>query len=283
MKNRKSYPACARALVGIGLLTASCALAQPAPTGLAPSSTTRPADEARQPQTVSGVVDGYNLDPRGMVGGVVIKDGDRIAQFNLPPGMAAVVAAAAAPGQKVTFSGMPEVAVGGRAIYRFSSLTAADGKKITMPRPGDGQEMHVEGTVARLNFGPRGEVDGAVLDGGDFLHVGPREAAQLNLAIGQKISVDGRAHPMLAGHNVIHATKVNGVAIDRPRPPEGGPRDGGGPGADGPRPMRDGRGPDEGPGPRGPRPMRGGGDRPGPGGPPDDAGRNGPPPPPRDR
>jgi len=149
---------------------------------------------------------------------------------------------------------------------------ADDGKQFTLPQPGEEPPVtHVDGTVKQLNYAPRGEVDGAILDTGDFLHIGPREAAQVNLAVGQKISADGYTRPMLAGHNAIEATKVNGVTIDRPRPPRDGPPDGG-PRDRAQRGPRDGRGP-EGPdgdrGPRGPRPMRG------PNGPPDGPGAAG--------
>src|SRR5439155_26982178 len=174
---------------------------------------------------------GYNLDPRGMPSGIVLKDGDRIAQLNLPPGLGAMIAVAAPIGQKITATGIPEVVLGGRTIYRFAGLTTADGKQFNMPRPGEDPPVtHVEGTVKQLNYAPRGEVDGAILDSGDFVHVGPREAAQLNLTVGQKLSVDGGGRPMLTGHNAIEATKVNGTTIELPfRPPQGGPPQGGPP------------------------------------------------------
>lgn len=325
MKNRKSNFVLVCALASVGSLGTACQ-AQPAPgtpgaqapSGtLAPSAASKPDDDkSPKAQPISGIVEGYNLDPRGMVNGIVLKDGDRATQLNLPPNIAAAITAAAPVGQKVSATGVPEIVVGGRSIFRFVSLTTADGKQYKMPAPGrdDSQVTHVDGTVKQLNYSPRGEVDGVVLDTGDFLHVSPREAAQLNLAVGEKISADGHAHPMLTGHSAMEATKVNGMSIDRPRPqgrPGGGPddragrpdRDGperadrllrpdraqGGARAsemDGPPPMRDGRGPGgrgQG-GQQGPRGLRPpppeGSNRPQRPGPPDGHDGDGPPPPP---
>jgi hypothetical protein len=243
MKTCKMQIGLACALLGAVCITAS-AIGQPAPTGLPPAPTQPSAADAPgapKPQAVSGVVDSYNLDPRGAYNGVVIKDGTHITQLNMPPDVAATIASAAPVGQRVQATGMPETVVGDRAILRLVGLTTADGKQFTLARPGDRQVVHVDGTVKQLNYAPRGEVDGAILDTGDFIHVGPRDAAALNLAVGQKISADGWGRPMLASHNAIEATKVNGTMIEHPRPP--GPRNDG----------------DRGPGPRGPHGMRGDG------------------------
>jgi hypothetical protein len=242
--------------VGVGMLAAvglaaGAASGQTGPSGLAPSSRSRPAlpGDDTQVQTISGTVDSYNLDPRGMPSGIVLKDGDRVAQLNLPPPLGVAISTAAPIGQKITATGFPISVQGARAIYRLDGLTTADGKQFNLPRPGEQPEVsHVEGIVKQLNYAPRGEVDGVILDTGDFVHVGPREAAQLNLAVGLKITAEGYTRPMLAGHNAIEATKVNDLTIDRPRPPQDGPPDGGPRGKRGPR--------DGGP----PGPMRGGPD-----------------------
>jgi hypothetical protein len=274
----------ASASLGV-FIAGGCAMAQPAPVAQ-PSQqqqqtppATAPRDNSKA-QSISGTVDGYNLDPRGIVNGIVVKQDDgRMAQFNLPPEAAGTIAAAAGVGQKVTVAGEPQTLVGDRGVFRLSSLSTADGKQFNLPSPRDGgpggggrlpwQVAHVDGVVKQLNYSPRGEVDGAQLDTGDFVHVGPRDAASLNLAVGQKVSADGRGHPMLAGHTALDATKVNGTTIEQPPPPRpqrdgmrGGPGGGGGDG-----PMRDG-------------PMRGGPPRDrgmrGDGGGPDGAGPGGP-------
>jgi len=95
----------------------------------------------------------------------------------------------------------------------------------------------VKGVVKYLNHGPRGEVDGAVLESGDFVHIGPREAEEAKLAVGQDISVEGQSLKMPDGHTMIeHPTKINDKEVSR-RPRGRGP--GAGPGdREGPPPNR---------------------------------------------
>jgi hypothetical protein len=211
----------------------------------------RPSRETSQ---ISGTVESYNLDPHGTVNGIIIKDGDHVSQLNLPPDQGASVAAAAPLGQKIEATGMSERANGDHAIYRLASLTGVDGKQVTISGPEDGAATHVEGTVKSLNYTPRGDVDGAILDSGDFLQMGPGAAEEAGLKVGEKITADGHARPMVAGHQIISATMVNGTEVRRPphgRPGPGGRGPGGpegdrGPGGgdrgmDGPPPGQDGK------------------------------------------
>ncbi len=74
----------------------------------------------------------------------------------------------------------------------------------------------LKGVVKYLNHGPRGEVDGAVLESGDFVHIGPREAEEAKLAVGQEISVEGQSMKMPDGHTMIeHPTKINDKEVSR--------------------------------------------------------------------
>lgn len=68
-----------------------------------------------------------------------------------------------------------------------------------------------------LNHGPRGEVDGAVLDNGDFIRTGPREATEAKLAVGGEVSAEGPAMKMPDGHMMIEfPRKINDKAVSRP-------------------------------------------------------------------
>jgi hypothetical protein len=228
-RNRKMYAAS----MLVGLVMAGSAFAADSP--IVPS-------HGGTNTQITGTVESYNLDPRGSVNGIMLKDGEHLSQLNLPPDQAGTVTTAAPLGQKIEATAMAERANGDHAIYRLVSLTGTDGKQITIAGPGDGATTHVEGTVKNLNYTPRGDVDGAILDSGDFLQMGPGGAADVGLAIGQKITADGHAHAMAAGHNIISATTVNGTTIHRPphgRPGPGGRGPGGPdgdrePGGDGP-------------------------------------------------
>ena len=103
-------------------------------------------------------------------------------------------------------------------VSELVSLTPDGGEAVPVTRPEDGPKVTAKGNVARLNYTREGRADGAVLDDGTLVHVGPKEAEDLKLAVGQTLDVEGTKPPKAADAKVIHATKVNGTTIERPRP-----------------------------------------------------------------
>lgn len=238
---------------------AQAALAQPAP-GEPPArpAVAPPPPGAADPQRIApattplqGTVQGYNYAPRGEIEGLMLKSGARIVQVNLPHELAAVVSQAGGVGSEVRIEAIPAMGMPDHPVYEFYAMDAGQGRRIKLPSPQDERFVHLEGSIKQLNYGRRGEVNGAVLDSGDFVHVGPAAAATMNLAIGQKITVDGIGRPMLAGpHQSIDPTAINGQLLPKPPKPRPEASDGG------PGP-RDRKGPKGHHGPRdpdGPRP-----------------------------
>ena len=234
---------------------------------------------------LTGTLDGVNYSPRGDVDGFMLKMSDKSAQINLPPGLGLAVSQIS-PGSSLKVSAHPEPArpEAGQAdhpIYVLATLTTEQGKKISAPGEGDEKFIHEESTIKRLNYARHGEVDGAQLENGDFVHLGPA-ARDLKLSVGQKILVDGPAHPMLTSdHQAIHAVAIDGKTLHQAPPPPGegldagpGPRGCRGPG---PRVLQDGGpGPQDGPrGPGGAGPRGGNDAPPPPPGPRADDGRDG--------
>ena len=52
-------------------------------------------------------------------------------------------------------------------------------------------ERTIDGVVKYLNYTRHGEVNGAILENGNFVHLGPKGAKLVKLAIGEKLSVVG--------------------------------------------------------------------------------------------
>jgi len=130
-------------------------------------------------------------------------------------------------------------------VYELASLKNEQGRELKQPSPEDRKFVHQEGTIKTLNYARHGEVNGAVLDSGDFIHLGP-SAGSIKLAVGQKITVDGVGHPMLMSeHRAVEVVAIDGKMIEPADPggARGGPR-GGGPqdGPQGPQGRRGGRG-----------------------------------------
>jgi hypothetical protein len=196
---------------------------------------------------LSGTVSNYNFGPRGNVEALMIKTSDKTIQVNLPPPLAPFATQAAAVGASVNLSAYPEMGLPDHPVYEMASLKNEQGRELKQPSPDDRKFVHQEGTVKTLNYGRLGEVNGAVLDSGDFVHLGPA-AASVKLAVGQKITVDGVGHPMLMSeHRAVEAVAIDGKMLE----PAGRPGARGG--------LQDG-------GPQGLRGRRGGRGRGGPGG-----------------
>lgn len=216
----------------------------------------RGADE--KPVSVGGALQGFNLSPRGEVEGMLLgAEGGRTVQVNFPPPIGATITQSLKAGDSISAMAVPRMSMPDHPVYDLVSLKAGD-KEIKVPRPEDAKDGKVEGTVKRLNYARDGRVNGAVLEGGEFVHVGPEAAEQIKLAVGQKVTVEGMQTTSLSGGTVVDAATVNGVAA-RPEPREGpmarrgGPRPGGpadreGPRERGPRPGPEG-GPDGAPKP----------------------------------
>lgn len=188
----------------------------------------------RQPVALAGKIERYNLAPQGLYDAILLRAGEKLVQVNLPPDLGGMIALAAPVGSNVQISARPELGMPDHPVYALASLTAADGHKIDLDaRPKD---LNVEGVVKQLNYSPVGDVNGVILENGDFVHLGPEGAAEVK--VGQKLTIEGRTRGASLGGNAIEAQSVNGKAIPRPPRPMGGPGMGGpgmgGPGMGGP-------------------------------------------------
>jgi hypothetical protein len=162
---------------------------------------------APEPQTLKGVVERFNHSPEGRYEGLLLKSADKLVQVNFPKPMAAEVTKAVATGDQISVVVVAEKAKGDHPVYRLQKLTTAKGGEIAM-------EQKIEGVVKYLNYSRHGEVNGAVLDNGNFVHLGPKGAKLVKLTIGEKLRVEGSATTMADGHLVIEdPSEVNGVKI----------------------------------------------------------------------
>jgi hypothetical protein len=137
-----------------------------------------------------------------------------------------------------------QAAMPAHPLFRLLVLRTADGKTVGM-EPGRQSFARVEGTIKALNYDRRGTTNGAQLDTGDLVRLGPREAQRVELKVGARITAEGMAFPLPTGKLSLQAQRVNDQDV-RPQPPgqegPGGPGEPGGAG-DQARPQeRGGRG-----------------------------------------
>ena len=192
---------------------------------------------AREAVQLSGTVSNFNFGPGGEVQSLMIKSSAKTIQVNLPPPLAPFATQVATVGGSVNLSAYPEMGLPDHPVYELASVKNEQGRELKLPNPDDRKFVHEEGSIKSLNYARHGEVDGAVLDNGDFVHVGP-SAGTLKLAVGKKITVDGVGHPMvLSDHRAVHAIAIDGKMLG----PAEGPGARGGPGERGPQGGPDGR------------------------------------------
>jgi len=165
-----------------------------------------------------GTVQAFNVSPKGAYEGLLLETEGEVIQTNFPQSFGATMADLASAGTEIQVEIEPEE-VDGHAchpVFRLLTVANAGQKKFSLVE-GDSQ---FSGKVERLNYALHGEVNGAILDTGDFLHVKPHGAAALELTVGMKVKGTGSTKPMSGGHRVIEAEEVNGIHMEKKAKPK---------------------------------------------------------------
>lgn len=177
--------------VGALAIAAGVAFAQTPPGALAGG----PWYDPNQLPATKGTVERFTLTPRGDIDGLILSDGTEI---HVPPHLSTQIAATVKPGDTVTVHGIRAAAA---PVVQASSITdEANGRTVTDNGPPDGPReaaappQDVAGTVRMALHGPRGEINGALLDDGTILRLPPPETARFAtlLAPGSAIAAKGR-------------------------------------------------------------------------------------------
>lgn len=222
----------------------------PAPAAPAPAATSaQPAFDLSQLPATHGTVRFFTLTPRGDVDGFVLADGTEV---HLPPHLSTQLAAAVRLGDAVTVRGLRAAAAPMVAAMSVtgdaSGQTVVDNGPESRPGPGRGPDRgpgappspatvgEVSGKVLIALHGPRGELNGAMLEDGTALRLPPPEATRLSAMLqpGQAVVAQGPA----VTNNLGRVVMVRGIGSTRDAlqqvqsPPPHGPRaDRHGPGA----------------------------------------------------
>ncbi|MEX1827258.1 hypothetical protein [Luteibacter sp. CQ10] len=129
-----------------------------------------PANATRD--TRDGRVARVLVNPNGDVDGLLLADGTQVA---MPPGLGNTVATHVRKGDAVHIEGWR---VGELPLLQAMAVDAAgtrwvDTPPTAPPEPPALSPMEAHGQVAQPLYGPRGDVNGAVLDDGTMLHLPP--------------------------------------------------------------------------------------------------------------
>jgi hypothetical protein len=157
----------------------------------------------------TGAVEALNVSPKGHYEGFLLRTSKGVIQINIPKdGMPGRLPE---PGEKVSAEVEKEPPHGEpqHKVFRLHRLLNGSSGKT------EKKNTRFHGRVARLNYALHGEVNGGILDSGDFLHLKPAGAREVGLAIETEVKGRGSSRPMVDGHLVIEADEVNGIAIHR--------------------------------------------------------------------
>jgi hypothetical protein len=229
-----------RALVAIAALSFADVQAQStppsrptqAPSAVAPGPS---SGSGQSTPLVQGTVTQYLMNPHGEVDGLLLSDG---TQVHFPPHMAKDLVGTVKPEDSVTVQGYRSF--DGPVVKAYTITNTQTGLSITEREPGlldrpimppsvrDWSliERHAEGIVRVLLYGPRGEVNGVVLEDRSIVRVPPHAAYQVAslLQLGQTISAVGYGTENEYGR-VIEATTIG--AAGTPMTPISDPGPGG--------------------------------------------------------
>ena len=218
----------------------------PAPAAPAPAAASvQPAFDLSQLPATHGTVRFFTLTPRGDVDGFVLADGTEV---HLPPHLSTQLAAAVRVGDAVTVRGLRAAAA--PMVAAMSVTGDANGQTVVdngpegRPAPGRGPDRgpdrgpgappfpatvgEVSGKVLIALHGPRGELNGAMLEDGTALRLPPPEATRLSAMLqpGQAVVAQGPA----VTNNLGRVVMVRGIGATRDAlqqvqlPPPRGPR-----------------------------------------------------------
>ena len=172
---------------------------------------------------IQGKVAQYSLTPHGEVDGAILDDG---TQVHLPPHLGVQLVFAIKPGDQITVRGLKARQI---ALIEAVSVTN-DATHLAVintgpPGPrGTGQPVQANGHVKAQLHGPRGDLNGVLLEDGTIVRLPPEEADRLapQLAIGQQLYVTGQGIASPLG-KVIEARQIGPTAAQlaeiQPGPP----------------------------------------------------------------
>jgi hypothetical protein len=165
----------------------------------------------------AGTIESLNVSPKGFFEGFLLRTGKKIVQINLPKEDSGRLGSDLNPGQQVTAEVESEEPRGEPKHEVFLLVRFADAKG-RLAEDHEHSSRHFFGCVESLNYARHGEVNGGMLDSGDFLHLKPEGARALKLKAGMQVEGHGNSKSMVGGHSVIDAEEVNGTLIPHHAP-----------------------------------------------------------------
>jgi hypothetical protein len=180
-----------------------------------------------------GRVERFIVNPHGEIDGFILTyDDKRVVLIHVPPHLDREIEAAVRPGDEIRVRG---IRPRGADMLAAVALTTADGGTIIDEGPGpDGKrrephhhvkpgQMTLTGTVRLSLFGPKGELRGALLEDGNMVRIGAKEAPHFAEWLRPRATLAARGAGLETKHGKVVAAKELGPHPDALRS-AGGPK-----------------------------------------------------------
>ncbi len=173
-----------------------------------------------------GKVLGFNVSPKGVPEGFLLHlvDDRGTVQVNFDPEVAGQITEVLREPRALTVDATEADAhaEAPHSVFDLVSLSDASGKSLFVAEGSPEPDVSVRGKVVRLNHARRGEVNGGILDSGEFVHLKPHGVKAIGgLSVGQALDARGEVRSGWSGHRVIEARTANGVEIAKPHKDHG--------------------------------------------------------------
>jgi hypothetical protein len=160
----------------------------------------------------TGTLQSLNVSPKGFYEGFLLKLDKEIIQINLPKEHLHSFADGWPSNGEISVEVEAEEPWGAPAHKVFRLVCVMDnGRRKTEEDPH--LRRTFSGRIERLNYALHGEVNGGILDSGDFVHLKPEGAQAIGLTLGMSVEVGGKTKPMPGGRFVVEADEVNRTVI----------------------------------------------------------------------
>jgi hypothetical protein len=177
---------------------------------------------------IGGAVERFIVNRHGEVDGLILMyEPDRFLFVHLPPHLETELTSAVAQGDAVRVRGIRPrgadmiaavavIATDGRLILD-NGPDGNDGRK-AQPRHEKSKMIEVEGFVRMSLFGPKGELRGALLEDGNLVRLGPKEAVHVTELLRPGMALAARGEGLESRYGRVVSAAEIGPDLARLRP-----------------------------------------------------------------
>jgi hypothetical protein len=176
---------------------------------------------------IGGAVERFIVNRHGEVDGLILMyEPDRFLFVHLPPHLGPEITSAVAEGDAVRVRG---IRPRGADMIAAVAVIASDGRLILDNGPDgngerkptrheDAKKVEFEGVVRMSLFGPKGELRGALLEDGNVVRVGPKEAILVANLLRPGAALAARGEGLESAHGRVVSAAEIGPNLARLQP-----------------------------------------------------------------